>query len=51
MILREFCIPDHLKMPFYPIYKTEADHEHGEQTCGCQGGRGREWDEQGGWGW
>ena len=21
-----------------PIYKTETDHRHGEQTCGCQGG-------------
>ena len=20
-----------------PIYKTETDHGHGEQTCGCQG--------------
>ena len=20
-----------------PIYKTEIDHRHGEQTCGCQG--------------
>ena len=19
-----------------PIYKTETDHRHGEQTCGCQ---------------
>ena len=23
-----------------PIYKTKIDHEHGDQTCGCQGGRG-----------
>ena len=24
-----------------PIYKTEIDHRHGEQTCGCWGdGRG-----------
>ena len=24
-----------------PIYKTETDHGHGEQTCGClQGGSG-----------
>ena len=28
-----------------PIYKTET--KHGEQTCGCQGRREREWD---GWG-
>ena len=20
------------------------DHGHGEQSCGCQGGEGREWD-------
>ena len=20
-----------------PIYKTETDHRHGEQTCGCGG--------------
>ena len=26
-----------------PIYKTEIDHDHGEQTCICQGGGGREW--------
>ena len=26
------------------IYKTETDHGHGEQTYGCQGGEGREWD-------
>ena len=25
-----------------PIYKTETDHGHGEQTCGFQGGGGRE---------
>ena len=23
-----------------PIYKTETDHSHGEQTCGFQGGSG-----------
>ena len=23
-----------------PIYKTEADHGQGEQTCGCQGAGG-----------
>ena len=34
-----------------PIYKTETDHGHGEQTCGCQEGAGREWDGQGVWGW
>ena len=28
----------------YPIYKTEADHQHGELTCGCWGwGWGVEW--------
>ena len=27
-----------------PIYKTEIDHRHGEQTCGCQGGGRRKWD-------
>ena len=30
-----------------PIYKT---HRYREQTCGCQGGRGRERDRVGGWG-
>ena len=25
-----------------PIYKTETNHGHGEQTYGCQGGGGRE---------
>ena len=32
-----------------PSYKTETDHGHGKQTCGCQGlgGGEREWD---GWG-
>ena len=24
-----------------PIYKTETDHEHREQTCGYQGGGGK----------
>ena len=28
------------------IYKTETDHGHGEQACGCQRGVGRE---RGGW--
>ena len=23
-----------------PVYKTETDHSHGEQTCGCQGKEG-----------
>ena len=28
-----------------PIYKTETDHRHGKQTCGCQGGkRGMYWE-------
>ena len=27
--------------------QQKQTHRHGEQTCGCQGGRGREWD---GWG-
>ena len=26
-----------------PIYIAEIDHGHGEQTCGCQEGEGREW--------
>ena len=34
-----------------PIYKTETDRKHGEQTCGCQGGGEREWDGRGVWGW
>ena len=33
-----------------PIYKTEIDHAQGEQTRGSQWGEGREWDEQGVWG-
>ena len=32
-----------------PIYKTEPD-SHREQTCGCQGGGGRERDGLGVWG-
>ena len=27
--------------------KQKQTHKHGEQTCDCQGGVGREWD---GWG-
>ena len=34
-----------------PIYKTETDHGHGEQTCGCQQGGRRKWDEWGVQGW
>ena len=34
-----------------PIYKTETDHGHGEQTCGCWWGWGKELDGQGVWGW
>ena len=30
-----------------PIYKTETDSGHGEQTCDNQRGGGRSWDEQG----
>ena len=26
------------------FYKTETDHEQGEQTCGCPGIRKRKWD-------
>lgn len=33
-----------------PVYKTEADHGHGE-TCGCQGEVGRKWDGWRVWGW
>ena len=33
-----------------PIYKTKQTYRHREQTCGCQGGRGREWDGLGVWG-
>ena len=34
-----------------PFCKTEKQtHRHGEQTCGCQGGGGREWDGLGVWG-
>ena len=31
--------------------KQKPTHGHREQTCGCQGGTGREWDGQGVWGW
>ena len=34
-----------------PIYKTETDHGHGEQACGCQWGVRKEWDGWGVWGW
>ena len=32
-----------------PTYKTETDHSHREQNCGCQGKGGgeREWDGHG----
>lgn len=33
-----------------PIYKTETDQIHGEQTCGCQEGGEREWEGWGVWG-
>ena len=29
-----------------PIHKTETDHRHGEQTCGCHGGEGSEWNDR-----
>ena len=32
-----------------PFLRKE-NHGHGEQTCGCQGGSGREWDGLGIWG-
>ena len=31
--------------------KQKQTHGHGEQTCGCHGEEGREWDGQGVWGW
>ena len=31
--------------------KQKQTHRHKEQTCGCQGGWGKEWDGQGVWGW
>ena len=34
-----------------PIYKTETDHRHGEETCGYLGGGEGEWDQRGAWGW
>ena len=30
---------------------TQQTDSHREQTCGCQGGGGREWDGLGVWGW
>ena len=33
-----------LSNSYNPVYKTERDHGHGEQTCGCQERHGREWD-------
>ena len=29
----------------------EQTHKHKEQTCGSLGGKGREWDGWGVWGW
>ena len=34
-----------------PIYKTEIDHGHGEQTCVFQGVEEREGHGWGVWGW
>ena len=31
--------------------KQKETHRHREQTCGCHGGGGREWDGWGVWGW
>ena len=33
-----------------PVYKTETDHGHGEQSCGCHGDGRKEWDGWGVWG-
>ena len=33
-----------------PIYRTETDHGHGEQTCVAKR-EGREWDRWRDWGW
>ena len=33
------------------IYKTETDHGHGEQACGCQVEERKKWDGLGIWGW
>ena len=33
-----------------PVYKTETDQGHGEQTCVCHWRGWREWDGQGVWG-
>ena len=30
--------------------KQKQTHKHGEQTCGCQEGKEREWDGLGVWG-
>ena len=32
------------------LFHRKETHELGGQTCGCQGGRGREWDGLGVWG-
>ena len=29
---------------YEPVCKTETDRGHGEQTCGCQGGAGMDWE-------
>ena len=34
-----------------PICKTETYLQDREQTCGYQGGEGKEWDGQEVWGW
>ena len=31
--------------------KQKQTHRHREQTCGCEGGAGREWDGHRVWGW
>ena len=33
-----------------PFHRKE-NHRLGEQTCGCPGGRGREWEGWGAWGY
>ena len=34
-----------------PTYEIETDYGCGKQTCGCQGGGGKQWDGWGVWDW
>ena len=48
-VLLTFGIQDMAQMNL--SIKQKQTHKHREQTCGCQGGKEREWDGWGVWGW